>query len=112
MKWKDFNLDRKDSKFLIIIAIFTLVTILFRINTHMDGGIYSPDVGLYLLNSLSFAQMDYYVVDATNLYFAPLICMLTAILFKVGINFKAFYFNCHWNLLFCRTFRFIYSAQT
>ena len=89
MNWKDFNLDRKDSKFLIIIAIFTLVTILFRINTHMNGGIYSPDVGLYLLNSLSFAQMDYYhVVDAANLYFAPLICMLTAILFTVGINFK------------------------
>ena len=89
MNWQDFNLDKKDSIFLVIIAIFTLVTILFRINTHMNGGIYSPDVGLYLLNSLSFAQMDYYhVVDAANLYFAPLICMLTAILFKLGINFK------------------------
>lgn len=89
MNWQDFNLDRKDSIFLVIIAIFTLVTILFRIRTHMSGGIYSPDVGLYLLNSLSFAQMDYYhIVDASNLYFAPLICMLTGLLFKVGINYK------------------------
>ena len=89
MNWQDFNLDKKDSKFSLIIVIFTLVTILFRINTHMSGGIYSPDVGLYLLNSLNFAQMDYYhIVDVSNLYNAPLICMLTAVLAKLGIDLK------------------------
>lgn len=89
MNFKDFNLDKKDSIYLAIIAVFTLATILIRMNTYWNGGIQSPDVSIYLLDSLYFANMDYYhVVDTANLYFSPVICMLTALLFKIGINYK------------------------
>lgn len=89
MNFKDFNLDKKDSIFLIIIAIYTLLTLSIRVNTHMTGGLHSPDVSVYLMNALSYAQMDYYhIADSANLYYSPLICMLTAVLFKIGIEFK------------------------
>ena len=89
MNFKDFNLDKKDSIFLIVVAIYTLITLSIRINTHMVGGLHSPDVSIYLMNALSYAKMDYYhIADPANLYYSPLICMLTAVLFKLGIEFK------------------------
>lgn len=86
MVFEDFNLNRKDSWYIVFVLIFSLGLIYFRTRYHMSGGLFYPDKALYLMNSLAYSGMDYYgIVNPFDIYFSPVISFLTAILFKLGL---------------------------
>ena len=81
---KDFNLNKKDSYFLITLLIFSLILTSYYINFNMNLGIYCSDVYVYLLNSLYFSGTN--INSASTIYLSPVICFLTSLLINLGIK--------------------------
>ena len=82
----DWKLNKQDLKYLIVLLIFALVTIFFRTEYHMSGGVFSPDKALYLLNALKYSGLDYYnIVNVNDLYLSPIISFLTSLLFRLNL---------------------------
>ncbi len=79
---KDFNLNRTDGYFLIIITIFSLALTGYYILFNLNFGIYCSDVYVYLLNALYYTGTN---IRATGtIYLSPMICYLTSIFFRFG----------------------------
>ena len=84
--FKDWNLKKDDLKYLLIISIFSFVTIFYRVRFHMSGGVFSPDKAVYLINALMYSGMDYYhIANPGDIFFSPVISFLTSILFRFGL---------------------------
>lgn len=78
----DLNISRNDFFHLFILTVFSILITYTLINFNQVLGIYCSDVFIYLSNSLVFAGYDSSVI---YLYLSPVICILTAILFKLGV---------------------------
>ena len=78
----DLNISRNDFFYLFILTVFRILITYTLINFNQVLGIYCSDVFIYLSNSLVFAGYDSSVI---YLYLSPVICILTAILFKLGV---------------------------
>ena len=79
-------INKKDLKYLIILLLFSLMTIYFRTKYHMSGGIFYPDKALYLINALKYSGLDYYnITNCNDLFFSSIISFLTSILFRLGL---------------------------
>ena len=78
----DLNISRNDFFYLFILTVFSILITYTLINFNQVLGIYCSDVFIYLSNSLVFAGYDSSVI---YLYLSPVICILTAILFKLGV---------------------------
>lgn len=78
----DLNISKNDSLYLFILTVFSILITYTLINFNQVLGIYCSDVFIYLSNSLVFAG---YGSSVMYLYLSPVICILTAILFKLGL---------------------------
>ena len=77
---------KKDLIYLTIIFIFSIFTISNMIQYYLVGGMYDPDKAIYLLDALKFAGMDYYnVCLPSDIFYSPVICYLTSLLFRLGL---------------------------
>lgn len=80
----DLNLNRRDIPYLLIVLLISAVLTVkfinhsFTINTNSD-------VIAYLVNALRFAGMADNISDAHNMYSTPVVCILTSLLFRIGI---------------------------
>ncbi|MBE6512139.1 MAG: glycosyltransferase family 39 protein [Methanobrevibacter olleyae] len=77
----DLNISKNDFFHLSILTIFSILVTYTLINFNQALGIYCSDVFIYLSNSLVFAG---YESSILYLYLSPVICILTAFLFKLG----------------------------
>ena len=77
----DLNISKNDFFYLLILTVFSILITYTLINFNQALGIYCSDVFIYLSNSLVFAG---YESSILYLYLSPVICILTAILFKLG----------------------------
>lgn len=82
----DLNISKNDFFYLSILTIFSILITYAFINFNQVLGIYCSDVFIYLSNSLVFAG---YQSSVLYLYLSPVICILTAILFKLGFLSEA-----------------------
>lgn len=81
----EFNITRKDRIYLLILGIISTSlichTLLFN---YYSFGIFYSDIYLYLDNSLYLAGFD--LINNTKLIYGPLICFLTSILIRIGVD--------------------------
>ena len=77
---EDLNISKNDFFYLFILTVFSILITYTLINFNQTLGIYCSDVFIYLSNSLVFAG---YESSILYLYLSPVICILTAILFKL-----------------------------
>ena len=77
----DLNISKNDFFYLAILTVFSILITYSLIRFNQALGIYCSDVFIYLSNSLVFAG---YESSILYLYLSPVICILTAILFKLG----------------------------
>ena len=85
----DFNIDKSDYSYILIIMLFSIITCLKMIEYHMSGGIFNHDKSVYLINALVFAGLDNNnIAILSDLYYSPLISFLTSILFRLGFVSK------------------------
>ena len=82
----DLNISKNDFFHLFILTVFSILITYALINFNQVLGIYCSDVFIYLSNSLVFAG---YQSSVMYLYLSPVICILTAILFKLGFLSEA-----------------------
>ena len=82
----DLNISKNDFFYLLILTVFSILITYTPINFNQALGIYCSDVFIYLSNSLVFAG---YESSILYLYLSPVICILTAILFKLGFLSEA-----------------------
>ena len=83
---EDLNISKNDFFYLFILTVFSILITYTLINFNQTLGIYCSDVFIYLSNSLVFAG---YESSILYLYLSPVICILTAILFKLGFLSEA-----------------------
>ena len=83
---EDLNISKNDFLYLFILTVFSILITYTLINFNQALGIYCSDVFIYLSNSLVFAG---YESSILYLYLSPVICILTAILFKLGFLSEA-----------------------
>ena len=77
----DLNISKNDFFYLAILTVFSILITYSLIRFNQALGIYCSDVFIYLSNSLVFAG---YESSILYLYLSPVICILTAILFRLG----------------------------
>ena len=82
----DLNISKNDFFFFFFLTVFSILITYTLINFNQALGIYCSDVFIYLSNSLVFAG---YESSILYLYLSPVICILTAILFKLGFLSEA-----------------------
>lgn len=80
--FEDFNLNKKDYYYLIVVALFSVVLTANYIIFNMNLGIYCSDVYVYLLNALYYTGTN--IRSTGTIYLSPLICFLTSIFFRLG----------------------------
>lgn len=86
MNLSDFNLERKDAVYLVFVLLFSFFTIYKMIEFYMHCGIYDPDKAIYLIDALKFAGLDYNnICLPSDIFYSPVICFLTSILFRLGL---------------------------
>lgn len=78
---EDLNISRNDFFYLLILTVFSILITYNLMIFNQALGIYCSDVFIYLSNSLVFAG---YPSSILYLYLSPVVCILTAILFKLG----------------------------
>ena len=83
MMLKDFNLNKKDCYFLIIITLFSIVLTAHYIMFNYDFGIYCSDVYVYLLNALYYTGVN--IRSTGTIHLSPIICFLTSVFFRLGL---------------------------
>lgn len=81
--FSDFKINQKDKYCLLFITIFSAILVGYYINFNNTVGIHCSDVYLYLLNSLYYAGHNVNV--ASNIFLSPLICIITSLLFRLGL---------------------------
>ena len=85
MNLKDWNLDKNDRIYLILLLIITLLTALKMLDLSMKGCVSNPDIALYLINSLKYAGLDLNNISNPNdMVNTPIISYLTSLIFKIG----------------------------
>ena len=84
MNLENFNLNSNDNKYLLIIAIFSLILVVYYILFSLKLGIFCIDIYIYLANSLAFTGVE--LGSEGTIYLAPVICILTAGLMKLGVG--------------------------
>lgn len=82
MMLKDFDLNKRDRHFLIIITILSFVLTSYYIAFNLNFGIYCSDVYVYLLNALYYTGTN--IRSTGTIYLSPLICFLTSLFFRLG----------------------------
>ena len=86
MNLSDFNLEKKDRAYLLVVLLFSIYTIYKMIEFYMHCGIYDTDNAIYLIDALKFAGLDYYnICLSSDIFYSPVICFLTSILFRLGL---------------------------
>lgn len=86
MNLNDFNLEKRDSVYLLLVFLFSFFTIYKMIEFYMHCGIFDPDKAIYLIDALKFAGLDYYnICLSTDIFYTPVICFLTSVLFRLGL---------------------------
>lgn len=81
--FSDFKINQKDKYYLLFITILSTILVGYYINFNYTVGIHCSDVYVYLLNSLYYAGNN--VDVASNIFLSPLICILTSLLFRLGL---------------------------
>lgn len=85
MNLDDFNLNKNDRIYLILLLLFSSISTLSMLNFTLSGWISNPDIALYLLSGLKYAGLDTFnVVYPQDLYFTPVISFLTSLIFRLG----------------------------
>lgn len=85
MNLKDWNLDKNDRIYLILLFLITLLAALKMLDLTMKGCISNPDIALYLINSLKYAGLDLYnIANSNDMVNTPIICYLTSLIFRTG----------------------------
>lgn len=85
--FSDLNLNKKDSIYLLILFVFSLLITINLVLFNAKVGIFSSDVYVYLTNSLTYAGLNTnHIGDLHNMFLSPVICYLTSILFRLGVN--------------------------
>lgn len=80
----DFN--KEDKIYIIIILLFSCLTAYNLIQYYTISGLMNPDTALYLIDSLKFAGLDEYnICLSSDIFYSPVICFLTSILFRLGL---------------------------
>ena len=79
----DLNLNKRDGIYLLIILIISILITWNGISNSIKFTTNS-DVLAYLVNALRFAGLNGNIADAHNMYSTPVVCLLTAFLFKLG----------------------------
>ncbi len=79
---KEFNLNKKDYTYLIILAVFSIILTCNYIIFNTNFGIYCSDVYVYLLNALYYTGEN--IRSTSTIYLSPVICFLTSIFFFMG----------------------------
>ncbi len=94
MFFEDLNYNKKDYIYLILVFAFSIFTMYEMIEFYLAGGLYQPDKAIYLIDALKFAGLDYYNVCLPgDVYYTPVICFLTSLLFRLGfVNEFSLYF--------------------
>lgn len=86
MFFQKFKLNSKDLIYLTLVSIFSSLIIYKLIEWYNYCGIFDPDKAIYLMDALKFAGMDYYnICPPENIYYSPVICYLTSIVFRLGL---------------------------
>ena len=81
--FEEFKITGKDKYYLLFMIIFSTILVGYYINFNYSLGIDCSDVYVYLLNSLFYAGYD---VNVTyNIFLSPVVCILTSILFRLGL---------------------------
>lgn len=81
----DLNLRKKDTVFLIVLLLFSIIVTAISINNNMNLGIKS-DVLVYLTNALIYSGLNENIHNTSTLYLSPVICFLTGLLMKLGLG--------------------------
>ena len=85
MNFKEWNLEKQDKKYLIILFFILLLPTLKMLLYSVYGCISNPDIALYLLSGLKYAGLDYYnVVLSDELINTPIISFLSSLFFRLG----------------------------
>lgn len=79
----DFKISQKDKYCMLFILIFSTALVGYYINFNYTVGIHCSDVYIYLLNSLYYSGTDVNVTQ--NIFLSPVICILTSLLFRLGL---------------------------
>lgn len=86
MSLTDLNLNKNDKLYLILVAVFSFILILYRTKFHMSVAVYYPDKALYLMNALVYSGLDMYnIANPADIFYSPIISFLTSLLFRLGI---------------------------
>ena len=78
----NFNLNKKDSYYLIALLIFSVILVAYYITFILNLGVFCSDVYMHLVNALTFSGKN--MGSSKYLYIAPLICFLTSLFFDIG----------------------------
>ena len=81
----DLNLRKKDTVYIIVLLLFSLIVTVISINNNMNLGIKS-DVLVYLTNALIYSGLNENIHNTSTLYLSPVICFLTGLLMKLGLG--------------------------
>ena len=84
INFKDWNVDSSDIKYLVFIAIFSTLLVVYMIDFNLKLGIYCSDVLIYLTNSIRFAGMN--LGYSSNMYLSPVICFLSSLFIRLGLK--------------------------
>ena len=85
MNLDDFNLNKNDWIYLVILIAFSFLCTAGVMLSRMPGGLLFPDAALYLLSALKYAGLDFYnVVNPKDLFYTPVISFLTSLFFRMG----------------------------
>lgn len=84
--FKDMNIEKKDLSYLLILLIYCLILSYMLLKFNLKIGVTKPDVYLYLYNGLDLAGLGgTNVNNAPYMYLSPVISILVAIFFKMGL---------------------------
>ncbi len=84
MNFENYNINKSDVPYLAALTIFSMILVIYYIIFNLKLGIYCTDVYIYLGNSLTFSGVD--IKYPGTIYLAPVICFLTSLLFRIGIQ--------------------------
>ncbi|WP_407424335.1 ArnT family glycosyltransferase [Methanobrevibacter sp.] len=85
MNFDDFNLNKQDWIYLVILVAFSFLCTTGVMLSRMPGGLLFPDAALYLISALKYAGLDFYnVADPKDLFYTPVISFLTSLFFRMG----------------------------
>ena len=87
MNLENFNIGKKDYKYIAILFIFSAVLVGYYVLFNIDFGIFCSDVYIYLANSLTFSGVNLNHLE--TIYLGPVVCFATSLLFDVGFRSEA-----------------------